>query len=444
MNLQKKTLSYGITLALASGGLLAAANGVRAEEPMVLEEVTVTAEKRLEKLQDVPVSVTTFSADTIIESGIEDTQDFINLTPNVTLDDSHTIGNTFVTVRGVTQINNADSPMAIVVDGIPQNNQKQLKQELFDIERIEVLRGPQGAGYGRNAIGGAINIVTKGPTNEPEGYVKTGVFNGNGKTVGGAVSGPLVKDTLLYRLAGNYKDSDGLIDNDFLGAKVDAYEATDLRAQFRWLATDNLSLDLVYQNSRLDGGSNYDGIIPNGPNGNPNYKNSGTFIAPYMNTPGTTERDTDDLHLKADLEFDAGTLSYMFGYSDVEEYYYADLDFEATKNDDQSQDLDVKLLSHELRWMSPDDERFRWIAGAFYQETNRTLRGTYSLPSISTDIGKPLVSGSSLNDNENKAWAVFAQAEYDLTDQLEVSGSIRYDQDKRHQVSSGMKETFDA
>nr|VFJ65563.1 MAG: iron complex outermembrane recepter protein [Candidatus Kentron sp. FW] len=130
----------------------------------MLEEVSVTAEKRLEKLQNVPASVTAFSSEAIIDSGIENTQDFINLTPNVTLDDSYTITNTFLTVRGFSQLNNADSPMAIVVDGIPQNNYKQLKQELFDIERIEVLRGPQGSGYGRNAIGGAINIITKGPT----------------------------------------------------------------------------------------------------------------------------------------------------------------------------------------------------------------------------------------------------------------------------------------
>ena len=107
----------------------------------VLEEIVVTAEYREENLQDVPVAVTAFSADEITRAGIESTQDFINLTPNVTLDDSFTLGNTFVQVRGVAQINNADSPIAIVVDGVPQNNQKQFKQELFDIERIEVVSG---------------------------------------------------------------------------------------------------------------------------------------------------------------------------------------------------------------------------------------------------------------------------------------------------------------
>ena len=160
----------------------------------VLEEIVVTAQYREENLQEVPVAVTAFSADEITRAGIENTQDFINLTPNVTLDDSFTLGNTFVQVRGVAQINNADSPIAIVVDGVPQNNQKQFKQELFDMERIEVLKGPQGSLYGRNAIGGAINIVTKAPTNELEGFVKAGYGNGDEKKFSGGLRGAIIED----------------------------------------------------------------------------------------------------------------------------------------------------------------------------------------------------------------------------------------------------------
>nr|VFJ65362.1 MAG: iron complex outermembrane recepter protein [Candidatus Kentron sp. DK] len=431
---KKTRIAHSITLVLAGG--LFATGAPHAEMTTMLEEVTVTAEKRAEKLQDVPVSVTAFSSEAIEEAGIENTQDFINLTPNVTLDDSYTIGNTFVTIRGVSQLNNIDSPMAVVIGGIPQNNQKQLKQELFDIERIEVLRGPQGAGYGRNAIGGAINIVTKGPTNEQEGYVKTGIFNGSGKTVSGAISGPLVEDTLLYRLAGNYKDSDGLIDNDFLGTEADWYEATDLRAQLRWLATDNFSVDMVYQTSNMEGGSIYDSLLLNP--GGVNRENTNRVMEPSMNTPGISEKETDDLHLRSDLQLDAGTLTYLFGYTDLKEDYYGDIDSEPTKDDVQSQDLDVELISHELRWTSPDDERFRWIVGAFHQETDRTLKGSWALPSIG------VFPPDYTNDNDNTAWAVFGQAEYDLTDQLELSGSIRYDQDERKQITSGQEETFDA
>ena len=185
----------------------------------------------------------------------------------------------------------------------------------------------------------------------------------------------------------------------------------------------------------MEGGAIYDTLLLN-PNGN--RKNTNHVTEPSMNTLGTSEKKTSDLRLKSDLELDAGTLTYLFGYTDLEEDYYGDIDFEPTKDDDQSQDLDVELLSHELRWTSPDDERFRWIAGAFYQETNRTLAGHVYLPSI----GVPYTTYT--NDNENTAWAVFGQAEYDLTDRLELSGSLRYDEDEREQVSSEQEETFEA
>src|SRR5690606_17034567 len=147
---------------------------------------------------------------------IERPRDSGNLTRNVTMDTASTRGNAFLQVRGVAQINNADSPMAIVVDGVPQVNQKQFKQELYDIERIEVLKGPQGALYGRNAIGGAINIVTSAPANELEGRLGVGAGNGGLGEVQGVLTGAIVPDVLLYRVSGQYREFDGVVDNAFL------------------------------------------------------------------------------------------------------------------------------------------------------------------------------------------------------------------------------------
>src|SRR6266478_2158421 len=199
--------------------LIGVASGQTAGTPGAserLEEVVVTAQHREEKLEEVPVSVTAFSAVAIRDSGIRNTGDFMALTPNVSFDQSFTVGNSFVTMRGVEQINNADSPVAIVVDGVPQGNQKQLKMELFDVERIEVLEGPQGALYGRNAIGGAINIITKQPTNEFSGFAQAGVGSGSEREGVFALSGPIVPDRLLFRVSGEYKTADGQINNSYL------------------------------------------------------------------------------------------------------------------------------------------------------------------------------------------------------------------------------------
>lgn len=415
----------------------AAALAQQGEREFALEEIVVTAEARAENLQEVPVAVTAFSAQDIVDAGIESTADFLALTPNVSFDDSFTVGNSFVAVRGVTQINNADSPVAIVVDGVPQNNQKQFKMDLYDIERIEVLKGPQGALYGRNAIGGAVNIVTKAPSEEFEGYVSLGAGNGGSQKLQASVSGPLAEDRVFFRLSGSYKESDGLIDNTFLGTEVDFYESSDFRGKLLWRATDSLTVDFRLATSTLEGGAIYDSAFwdNTGP-GNTNEER-----LPVTDILGNSERNIDEATVKLDWATDAGSLTYIGAYTDIEEDYFGDLDFCNPVNCpqgffgfgqvDQMQDLQVELISHELRWTSPDDQRFRWAAGAFMIGTDRSLSTVATL----ADLGNiPIVM--STEDNDNDAFAVFAQFEYDINEQLELSASIRYDDDEREQTDA--------
>src|SRR5690349_23856871 len=124
-----------------------------------LEEVIVTARKRDEASLDVPVAVNVFTAADIAAAGIERPQDFIDLTPNMTMVRTQNQGTSFITVRGISQARNSEPSVAVVVDGVAMANPSQFNQELIDIESIQVLKGPQGALYGRNAIGGAILIT---------------------------------------------------------------------------------------------------------------------------------------------------------------------------------------------------------------------------------------------------------------------------------------------
>lgn len=423
-------IGAALTTCLWSGNALA-----QQDDNFALEEIIVTAEARAENLQDVPVAVTAFSEGDIADAGIESTADFIALTPNVSFDDSFTVGNSFVAIRGVTQINNADSPVAIVVDGVPQLNQKQFKMDLYDIERIEVLKGPQGALYGRNAIGGAVNIVTKSPSNELEGFVTVGAGNGGTSKVQASLSGPIIEDRLLFRLSGSYKDSDGFIENTFLGTEVDFIESTDFRGKLLFNVTDDLTMDLRLATSTLDGGAVYDSAFFD----NTGPDNANQERLPVTDILGTSERNIDELTFKLDWTTDAGALMYIAGYTDIEEDYFGDLDF-CNPVDcpagffgfgqvDQTQDLQVELLSHELRWTSPDDQRLRWAAGAFLVDTDRSLTTIATL----ADLGNvPIVM--STEDNDNEASALFAQFEYDLTDTLELSASIRRDDDDREQT----------
>ena len=251
--------------------------------------------------------------------------------------------------------------------------------ELYDVERIEVLKGPQGALYGRNAIGGAVNIITKGPTESFEGFLNVGAGNAGQRKVQAAVSGPIVEDRLLFRLAGSYRESDGLIDNTFLDTETDFVESLDFRGRLLWRPADAWSVDLRLATSTLEGGAVYDAAFFD----NSGPTNTNEERSPITDILGDSERTIDEVTLKVDYSVDAGTFTYIGGYTDIAEDYFGDLDF-CNPVDcpggffgfgqvDQAQDLEVELLSHELRWTSTADNRFRYTAGVFLIDTDRSF-----------------------------------------------------------------------
>ena len=218
-----------------------------------LEEVVVTARMRSETLAESPVSVKAFTESDIRSSSIQTPQDFVDLTPNVTLVQTQSTGNSFLNIRGISSARNSELAAAVVIDGVLLSNPSQLNQQLFDIEQVEVLRGPQGAIYGRNAIGGAITISTKAPGDEHEGEIRVGAESAPGWSVKGYVGGPLSEDgSVKYRLAGSYMDNDGYIDNKYLGEEADPYEDTSMRARLNWDVSDRLSTDFRVSYSKLE------------------------------------------------------------------------------------------------------------------------------------------------------------------------------------------------
>jgi len=459
-----KPLARAIAIALVGTASSAHAQGAASAAPAAsaasdssttLETVTVTAQGRAQALQEVPVSVKTFSAKEIERTGITSTQDFINLTPNVAFDQSFTFANSFVTIRGVSQLNNADSPVAVVVDGVPQNNQKQLKMDLFDMQRIEVLKGPQGALFGRNAIGGAITIETRQPTNTLEGFVGLEAGNGGAVTTSAGLSGPIVDNKILFRVAGETQRSDGLITNTYLDKKVDAIGHDDtLRAKLLVFATDDLQLDLRASINDYTGGATWDSVVPSG--------NANDIEAPRSNMLGRTQGRTEDFSFKARYSTDAGVLSAITSYTDLVEKYRGDLDFSNPVDSPagflglgfqvgQGQDLGVKMLSQEIRFTSPDDKPFRWIAGTLFLNTKRDLE-TRAFMDTDGDraqydnLKQAIIDRNEHNDND--AWSLFGQVEQDFSSATTVSAGLRWDSDARDQtdVATGdeRKKTFTA
>lgn len=421
------------TCCLASGYSVAA--DVPATEDR-LEEVVVTAQRREEKLQDVPASITAFSEVAIRQIGIRDTADALLLAPNVSFDQSFTVGNSFITVRGIEQINNADPPVAVTVDGVLEGNQKQLKMELFDVERIEVLEGPQGALYGRDAIGGAINIVTKQPTNDFSGFAQVGGGMGNEREGIFALSGPIVPDKLLFRISGEYKKFDGQILNSYLDEKVDFYTAKDFRAKLLWIASDDFKVDLRFAHTDNLGGATYDVAIPNAVTDPSNVKN----IDPHADILGNSELQSEEGTLKADWTLSPGIITWITGWTKLNEKYYGSLGFcnpiacpggfFGFGSLNQAQDLDVRLTSQEIRFTSDASQPFRYIVGAYYLGTRRYLTTTAHLLDVP---GQPAIVDSREFD-DNKAYAGFAQVDWDIAAKTTLDLSGRYDKDERHQT----------
>nr|WP_293854191.1 TonB-dependent receptor [Sphingomonas sp. SCN 67-18] len=408
-------------------------------------DIVVTALRRSESLQDVPAAITAFTSEAIETAGIERPSDFINLTSNVNLVETQNAGNAFIIIRGITQARNSEPSVAVVVDGVQQVNPAQFNQELFDIEQIEVLKGPQGAIYGRNAIGGAIVIRTKQPTDHFEGRVRAGIDNGFGYWLRGGISGPM-SDTLKFRLSGSWYDTKGFIRNEFLKEDTDPVEDLALRGTLLWSPTSNFTADLRGSISRLRTQALYFNIV--------NDVND-TSLPVRTNNAGQNDRDINNVSLRLNYDTDAGSFSSVTSYDTLKEILTGDaFDFLPIEESlffqifgfdlTQSQYLNVKALSQEIRFTSPEANRLRYIVGAYFIDTNRFI-STGNM--IDTDSGVfPVYRTPSTNPlnpqfsflsdkQDNFAWAAFANLSYDFTDQFKIDLGLRYDRDRRRNTT---------
>ncbi len=435
----------------------------------IIEDVVVTARKRDESLSEAPVSVKAFTEGEIRSAGINTTEDFINLTPNVTLVQTQNAGNSFLTFRGISQARNSEMSAAVMIDGVLMSNPTQLNQALFDIEQVEVLRGPQGALYGRNAIGGAITIATKQPGEETDGRVRVGIDSGNGASLQAAISGALNEDaTMKYRFSASALDTDGFIDNVYLGEEADPVRDTSARLRVIYEPSDTFSADARVSVSKLETSALYFRIAAE----------ADDVSVPVMtNNPGGNERNFTSMSLKLDWDLPIGRLTSITAYDDTDESLWGDqfnflprehpynyfnneptgfADFirfltgDSLTDLSQNQYLEVESISQEIRLTSSEEERFRWILGAYAISTDRYIstgnqidrgQGVYPVkkvfrPSVFVDPSNISPQLNILADGQdNFAWAVFGQVSYDVNEKTEASFSLRYDDDERENTT---------
>jgi iron complex outermembrane receptor protein len=373
-------ISFKTTL-LASAISLSCLSQVKAEtgESTIdndIEKISIVARGRVESIQSVPDSVTAFTADMIENSRITSFRDVANMTPNLTQLDNFRPGLARITIRGLITPQVGDPPLAFVVDGVTSPDLEFINQDLVDIERIEVMRGAQGALYGRGAIGGAVIITTKKPIEDFEGSVKASIESGNTYNVNGVVSGSLNKeDTAFFRLSGYLKDNDGTIENTYTGDKADPFEEQSVFAQLEFEVTDETSVNLRGRYTSSKAGFAYYQNVSEETAEDFSLKTSNNIV-------NEDERDVYELSAKLSQDYDLGTFEFVTAYSNSENVHFYDGDYSADPTFIDEADFfrapfgtegiyDVSSLTIESRFISNSDQVFRWSVSAFYQERDR-------------------------------------------------------------------------
>ncbi len=410
------------------------------------DEIVVTATRNRLSVQDVGVSVSAFTGEQLKTVGISDSTQIIQITPGLQNPQSNSGATSSYSIRGVTQTDfgfSQEAPVALYVDDVYQANQTGAQFQLFDIERVEVLRGPQGTLFGRNATGGLVHFVTARPSDEFGGYLEAGYGSYNRFKIEGAINLPLSEKVALRASAiGDFHDD---IAENRTGSDLWNRKEYGGRLQLLLKPTDDLSVLLnVRGGKRRNTGTPYDHRVatPTGIGGSGEYDLSPGAVDLF----GFAEPDNDPFTVSIDDVSTSrvntwgvsGTLAWEFGdvtlnsitdYSKIDVFFREDSDvqpgefFHFQGAGKQSQ------FSQELR-LSKSTGTFRWTVGGFYMR----LRGDFDQRGLISDLGYGVDEQLALYDVDTDSYSIFGQVEYDLSDTLTFTGGLRWIRDKKSQV----------
>lgn len=411
-----------------------------------IEEVVVTAQNRSQSLQEVPISATAFTANDLDESRISSVEDYAELTPNLTFSNSGRRSAADITIRGVSNLGGQNNAYGVYVDGlniVPSSSDIGINPKLVDVKRIEVLRGPQGTHFGRNAIAGAVSITTVKPNPEPHvevggKYESFNTFNGHG-----TVNVPLTEN-LYVRANGFYEQSDGFLDDIGPGGNTNDREEWGGRVAARYEPTSNLVIDAAITHSEFDQG--YETVVPSG-DINPSLATLG-FTQPILEGQGTWPENQDKISTDSDfsaeltntrlmgrIEYDLDSFSIISvtGLIDSENSTLGERDntAQALVTRDVRETLDA--FSQEIRVQSDEEGQFDWLVGGNYadDETRFFVESffgeDFALAPALPETPFQFDDGRTLRVTESIG--LFGEVSTTLWDQLDLLVGLRYTND---------------
>lgn len=441
-----KPLASALALAIYGAGVFA--------QTGALEEVIVTATKRAESLQDVPVTVNALSENTIQEAGISDIVDVAALVPALTVSSNINPFAAALRIRGFGTSQNdpaLEASVAYILDGIYMGSSGLGMSDLTDIERIEVLQGPQGTLYGKNSNAGVVSVITKSPnTEETEGYVELSLGDYSMQRYVGSVTGP-ISESLAYSIAGNWYQTDGWMESN-TGDDLNEAQDWNVRGKLLWQPSDTLSVQLTAGHVDRDTSccaadatqtaAVTDQLVARGlpvPNNDAfDYKNN-------VDVDSNFDLESDSINIKLDYELGTATLTSLTAWSD---YDYI------TSTDADRSDLALLAIvddtytgeqySQELRLTSDLDGPLQYMLGAFFAYEERTRGGESKgvvaigediIPVAGAQTGLGPAFGAFVQPGdtvfvdskwETETYALFGQSTYNITEDWAATLGLRY------------------
>jgi iron complex outermembrane recepter protein len=428
----------------------AASEGSATDNSSQLGEITVTAQRREQNLQDVPVSVNVVSGLQFETEQITDITSLAEITPGVNVVSVFSLSEIRVGIRGMSELNPAlgtDPAVGVYVDGVYYQTNAGMNLGMVDMQRVETLYGPQGTLFGRNTIGGALSITTQKPKDYFEASATANVGNFNEYGFNGVVNLPL-SDELAVRIVYDHDQHSGYGTNTFLGTQLNDLNQNYLRASIKAKPADGLELDLTafYNRSEahpldtypgyVDTTSPINSLIPS-LQGHPGDLLSNYVGGPHYDNEGGRDADgeTDVYGFTGTLteKLDAATVKFISAYTNT---YYNFLNTSGVPYDTftiLSLPTSVNQLSEEFQVFGDAlDNRLQWISGLYYfHEQGSQLAQFVIVPPVAMPLGTDSADGATIS---NSSYAAYAQASYAILPELRLTGGVRYTVDDRQSV----------
>jgi iron complex outermembrane receptor protein len=457
---------------------------------LMLEEVIVTAQKRAQSLQDVPISVSAMQGDKIAEAGISNMSAIADYIPNLHIAEAPV--NTNIYMRGMGSGNNQafEQSVGMYIDGIYMGRGRQYRSPFMDIERVEVLRGPQGTLFGKNTVAGAVNILTASPSLDEsfEGNIE-GAAESNSGYEGQLVLSGALTDKFALRLAAKYRESDGFVDNKFLDNDEPNMDETVWRLTAVWEISDNLDANIKYGQAEYNrdgvgsGGVLYldaaqrDALVPNrSAFADTAYTVMDVFYPEFSDiikddfdiqkdngfgpdgsspitigiNPESSDNDSDNFAMTLNYYWDEFTITSVTGYSEYQYVDGADVDWLPISFISRDDDQNFDQWSQEIRLTSPTGGKLEYIAGAYYEESNlnfdrrveidASVGGLFEqltgLPNLLFALTGGAYDADRIGRNhhydlDSDSWAIFGQGTYNIADDWRLTLGLRYTEETK-------------